>query len=559
MLKLSAVAVAVILLSNPMLAQAQQPATKASAALPLAGKLDALFKPQYKAEDPGATVIVIKNGKTVFRKAYGAADVAAKTPLTPGTVLRLGSITKQFTAVAILMLAEEGKLALNDPITRFFPDYPTQGKVITIEHLLTHTSGIVSYTGKSGYVAAMAKDLTVAQMIDGFKNDPLEFEPGTQFRYNNSGYFLLGAIVERVSGTSYASFLEQRIFTPLGMKDTAYEGVERSNAPRATGYSAQDKGFAPAQPLSMSQPYAAGALVSTVDDLAKWDAAIAAGKLLKPASWKQAFTPYKLSPEKSTGYGYGWGVGTLQGTPVVDHGGGINGFRTHALRLPQQKVFVAVLSNADSGNANPEVLAKKAAALAIGKPIMEPKEIKLDAGALDAFTGVYETDDKDKRTFTSRDGKLMMARGDRSPSALTPYSKNGFFVPGTLARFEFERDAQGKVTHVTVDNEGNRVRNERVGDAPAEREAVKIDNAGFDARAGTYQLAPQFTIALSREGDRYFAQATGQRKIEIFPASEDVFFSRDVKAELRFGKGADGAPNVVLHQNRQATPGTRLQ
>jgi len=559
MLKLSAVAVAVILLSNPMLAQAQQPATKASAALPLAGKLDALFKPQYKAEDPGATVIVIKNGKTVFRKAYGAADVAAKTPLTPGTVLRLGSITKQFTAVAILMLAEEGKLAMNDPITRFFPDYPTQGKVITIEHLLTHTSGIVSYTGKSGYVAAMAKDLTVAQMIDGFKNDPLEFEPGTQFRYNNSGYFLLGAIVERVSGTSYASFLEQRIFTPLGMKDTAYEGVERSNAPRATGYSAQDKGFAPAQPLSMSQPYAAGALVSTVDDLAKWDAAIAAGKLLKPASWKQAFTPYKLSPEKSTGYGYGWGVGTLQGTPVVDHGGGINGFRTHALRLPQQKVFVAVLSNADSGNANPEVLAKKAAALAIGKPIMEPKEIKLDAGALDAFTGVYETDDKDKRTFTSRDGKLMMARGDRSPSALTPYSKNGFFVPGTLARFEFERDAQGKVTHVTVDNEGNRVRNERVGDAPAEREAVKIDNAGFDARAGTYQLAPQFTIALSREGDRYFAQATGQRKIEIFPASEDVFFSRDVKAELRFGKGADGAPNVVLHQNRQATPGTRLQ
>ena len=559
MLKLSAVAVAVILLSNPMLAQAQQPATKASAAQPLAARLDALFKPQYKADDPGATVIVVKNGKTVFRKAYGAADVAAKTPLTPGTVLRLGSITKQFTAVAILMLAEEGKLALNDPITRFFPDYPTQGKVITIEHLLTHTSGIVSYTGKSGYVAAMAKDLTVAQMIDGFKNDPLEFEPGTQFRYNNSGYFLLGAIVERVSGTSYASFLEQRIFTPLGMKDTAYEGVERSNAPRATGYSAQDKGFAPAQPLSMSQPYAAGALVSTVDDLAKWDAAIAAGKLLKPASWKQAFTPYKLSPEKSTGYGYGWGVGTLQGTPVVDHGGGINGFRTHALRLPQQKVFVAVLSNADSGNANPEVLAKKAAALAIGKPIMEPKEIKLDAGALDAFTGVYETDDKDKRTFTSRDGKLMMARGDRSPSALTPYSKNGFFVPGTLARFEFERDAQGKVTHVTVDNEGNRVRNERVGDAPAEREAVKIDNAGFDARAGTYQLAPQFTIALSREGDRYFAQATGQRKIEIFPASEDVFFSRDVKAELRFGKGADGAPNVVLHQNGQATPGTRLQ
>lgn len=559
MLKLSAVAVAVFLLSNPVLAQAQQPATRASAAQPLAARLDALFKPQYKADDPGATVIVVKNGKTVFRKAYGAADVAAKTPLTPGTVLRLGSITKQFTAVAILMLAEEGKLALNDPITRFFPDYPTGGKVITVEHLLTHTSGIVSYTGKSGYVATMGKDFTVAQMIDGFRNDPLEFEPGTQFRYNNSGYFLLGAIIERVSGTSYASFLEQRIFTPLGMKDTAYEGVESSSAPRAIGYSAQEKGFAPAQPLSMSQPYAAGALVSTVDDLAKWDAAIASGKLLKPASWKMAFTPYKLNPEKSTGYGYGWGVGTLQGTPVVEHGGGINGFRTYALRLPEQKVFVAVLANADSGNANPEVLAKKAAALAIGKPFMELKEFKLDAKALDAFTGVYDIDGKEKRTFTSRDGKLMMARGDRSPSAMTPYSKDGFFFPGTLARFEFGRDAQGKVSHVTVDNAGERTRNERVGDAPAEREAVKIDNAGFDARAGAYQLAPQFTITVSREGERYYAQATGQRKIEIFPASEDVFFSRDVNAELRFEKGADGAPVVVLHQNGQATPGTRLQ
>ncbi|AWL05355.1 serine hydrolase [Massilia oculi] len=559
MLKLSAVAVAVILLSNPVLAQAQQPATKASAAQPLASKLDALFKPQFKAGDPGATVIVVKDGKTVFRKAYGAADVAAKTPLTPGTVLRLGSITKQFTAVAILMLAEEGKLALNDPITRFFPDYPTQGKVITVEHLLTHTSGIVSYTGKSGYVATMGKDFTVAQMIDGFRNDPLEFEPGTQFRYNNSGYFLLGAIIERVSGTSYASFLERRIFTPLGMKDTAYEGVERSNAPRAVGYSAQEKGFAPAQPLSMSQPYAAGALVSTVDDLAKWDAAIASGKLLKPASWKMAFTPYKLNPEKSTGYGYGWSVGALQGAPVIEHGGGINGFRTHALRLPEQKIFVAVLSNADSGNANPEVLAKKAAALAMGKPFMELKEVKLDARAIDAFTGVYDIDGKEKRTFTSRDGKLMMARGDRSPAALTSYSKDGFFVPGTLARFEFGRDAQGKVSHVTVDNAGERTRNERIGDAPAEREAVKIDNAGFDARAGAYQLAPQFTITVSREGERYYAQATGQRRIEIFPASEDVFFSRDVNAELRFEKGADGAPVVVLHQDGQATPGTRLQ
>jgi len=559
MLKLSVVAVAVVLLSNPMLALAQQPATKAFTVQQLPAKLDALFKPHYKATAPGATVIVVKDGKTVFRKAYGAANIDTKTPLTPGTVLRLGSITKQFTAVAILMLADEGKLALNDPITRFFPDYPTSGKVITVEHLLTHTSGIASFTGKPDYVANMAKDVRVSQMIDTFKNDPLDFEPGTQYRYNNSGYFLLGAIIEQVSGQTYASFLAQRIFTPLGMKDTAYEGSERGKAPRAAGYSAKEKGYGPTAPLSMSQPYAAGALVSTVDDLAKWDAAIGAGKLLKPASWKRAFTPYMLTPEKSAEYGYGWQVGTLQGAQVIEHGGGINGFRTYALRLPEQKIFVAVLANADSGNADPGVLAKKAAALAMGKPFMEPKEITLDAKALDAFAGVYDIDGKEQRTFTSRDGKLMMARGDRSPAALTPYAKNGFFVPGTLARFEFERDAQGKVTHVTVDNEGKQTRNTRVGDAPAERATVKIDHAGFDAWAGNYQLAPQFAIAVSREGDRYFAQATGQRKLEIFPASESVFFSRDVNAEIRFEKSEGGAPVLALHQGGQISRGTRLQ
>ena len=559
MLKLSAVAVAVVLLSNPMLALAQQPATKAAAVQQLPAKLDALFAPHYKATDPGATVIVVKDGKPVFRKAYGAANLDSKTPMTPDTVLRLGSITKQFTAVAILMLADEGKLALNDPITRFFPDYPTGGKVITVEHLLTHTSGIASFTGKPNYVANMAKDLRVSQMIDNFKNDPLQFEPGTDYRYNNSGYFLLGAIIEKVSGQTYASFLEQRIFTPLGMKDTAYEGSERGKAPRAAGYSAKEKGYGPTAPLSMTQPYAAGALVSTVDDLARWDAAIAAGKLLKPATWKLAFTPYMLTPEKSTEYGYGWHVGTLQGTPVIDHGGGINGFRTYALRLPEQKIFVAVLANADSGNADPGVLAKKAAALAMGKPFIEPKEIALDAKALDAFAGVYDTDGPEKRSIANRDGTLMMARGDRAPVALKAYSKNGFFVPGTLARFEFERDAQGKASHITVDNEGNRVRSARIGDAPAERATVKIDNASFDAWAGNYQLAPQFALAVSREGDRYYAQATGQRKIEIFPASDSVFFSRDVNAEIRFEKGEGGAPMLALHQGGQITRGARVQ
>jgi CubicO group peptidase (beta-lactamase class C family) len=215
------------------------------------------------------------------------ADLAQQRPLTPDTVLRIASLTKQFTATAILMLVDEGKIKLDDDITAYLPDYPTKGKKITIEHLLTHTSGIVSFTSKPDL--DLAKEYTVQQMIDSFKNDPLEFEPGSRYKYNNSGYFLLGAIIEKVSGKTYDKFVEERIFVPLGMTRTAYEGHERTKAERAQGYMHSEQGFVPSAVMSMSVPYAAGALVSTVDDLARWDAAVSSGKLLKASSWHRAF------------------------------------------------------------------------------------------------------------------------------------------------------------------------------------------------------------------------------------------------------------------------------
>ena len=545
--KLSAVCVAILVLAGAPAAWAQQaPAVQASQQS-LAPAIDAAIGGFYKANEPGATVIVVKDGKTVFRKAYGMADSVGKQALTPDTVLRLGSITKQFTAVAILMLADEGKLALTDDITRFFPDYPAAGKKITVEHLLTHTSGIVSYTGKPGFAATMTKDLTVAQMIDSFKNDPLEFEPGTRYRYNNSGYFLLGAIIEKVAGQPYASFVEQRIFIPLGMKDTAYEGHERGKALRALGHSREGQAYAHSAALSMTQPYAAGALVSSVDDLARWDNAISAGKLLKPGSWKRAFTPYALADGKSTGYGYGWEVRELLGTPVIAHGGAINGFNTYAQRLPEHKVYVAVLSNADGGLVNPGVVANKAAAIAIGKPYRDFKEIALDAATLERYTGVYEVDKSTTRTFRRDGDALTMQRSGRPSVRLKAYSPTGFFMTDALDHFEFGQDGKGAVTHVTQYHDGQATRQARIGDVPAARQAVKISDAAFDARVGRYELAPGFVLALSREGERYYAQATGQPKLEILPASETVFFARDIEAEVHFA-GADSS-HLVLHQN----------
>lgn len=417
---------------------------------PLAERIDAALAPMFKADAPGATVIVVQDGKPVFRKSYGLADLKTKAAMQPDMQLRLGSVTKQFTAVAILMLAEQGKLSLQDDITRFLPDYPTRGHRITVEHLLQHKSGIRNYTSMPSFWIGKARDKSVAQMIDLFKDEPLDFTPGERYAYSNSGYFLLGAIIEKVSGMTYADFIARHIFEPLGMHDSAYEGKERSAKRRVEGYSEGFFGYKPASQISMALPYAAGALVSTVDDLARWDAAIGSGKLLTAESWKQAFTPCTLPNKAPCNYGLGWTIGALQGHKAIAHGGDIDGFNAHAVRLPDDKVFVAVLGNGERNLLNTETLAYKAAALAIGEPFPEYKEITLAPEALDAFAGTYKLADQSTRTVRRKGTGLSYERSGRPAVVLKPYAPNAFYFEGSLASIEFHRASDGTVTGMVL-------------------------------------------------------------------------------------------------------------
>jgi D-alanyl-D-alanine carboxypeptidase len=321
-------------------------ARKPSRSLP--EQLDAMLSRCFAPDDAGAAIIVTKGGETLFRAAYGLADIKRNITLDPGATFRLGSLTKQFTAVGIMLLAERGKLSLQQDIRELLPDYPTQGKIVTIEHLLAHTSGIRDFARSKDFKETLSKDVSVDALIDAFKNAPLQFEPGSKFAYSNSNYFLLGAIIERLACQSYASFMAYHIFEPLELHDTAYEGYERRPAPRARGYSHRK----PAAPVSMTRPYAAGALVSTVDDLARWDAAISAGKLLSAQSWERAFAPFKLNNGRQSTYAYGWGVLRLGPFRTFEHGGAIPGFVTHAIRVPEVDLFVAVLANDDGGDQN---------------------------------------------------------------------------------------------------------------------------------------------------------------------------------------------------------------
>jgi CubicO group peptidase (beta-lactamase class C family) len=553
MFKLSCGAAAVfLLLQTPVASLASEVAGPQA----MAERIDAIIAPLYKADAPGATIIVVKDGKTVFRKAYGMADLARQITLTPETTMRIGSITKQFTAAAILLLADEGKLALTDDITKYLPDYPAQGKKITIEHLLTHTSGVASYTSKPDYIANMAKDLTVAELIDSFKNDTLDFEPGSNWRYSNSGYVLLGAVIEKVSGMPYARFVEQRIFIPLGMTNTAYEGYERAPNPHALGYEPGKNGFVPAPRLSMTQPYSSGSLVSTVDDLARWDAAVSEGRLLKASTWQRAFTPYRQTNGKTADYGYGWELETLRGVQKVAHSGSVIGFLGYVMRLPSEHVYVAVLSNSRGGLVKPDLPADKAAAIVIGKPFPEFKATKIDPALLDQYAGVYKSGTGASKTLRRVGDALAMQRAGGQRIPLTPYSESGFFTPGTLQWYEFKREANGTVKLVTHVDDKELV-DERMGPV-VERPTVKIAAAVFDARVGRYEFAGGFALTLAREGNRYFAQGTGQPKLEIFPASETVFFATAVDAELRFDNPSDPA-QLILAQGKNSTTGKKIE
>ncbi|WP_426162806.1 serine hydrolase [Pseudoduganella sp. R-34] len=429
-------------------------ATCAMAATPLEQRLDAALAPMFKPGWPGATVIVTRDGKPVFRKAYGLANVAEDTPMQPDMQLRIGSITKQFTAVGILMLEEQGKLSVKDDVRKYLPDFPDKGSTITIEHLLQQTSGIPNYTALKGFRDLPDEGVTLRQVFDVFAREPLDFAPGDRYSYSNSGYFLLGLIIEKLSGMKYHDFVAKNIFDPLGMQDTAHEGFERSGKRHIKGHRLNGTQIVPVKDIDVTLAYSAGALVSTVDDMARWDAAVSSGKLLKPATWRQAFTSCRLPKEAPCNYGYGWNIGALAGHRMIHHGGSIPGFTAQALRLPDDKVFVAVLTNGNGGAVNTPVIAHKAAGIAIGRPFTDFKAITLAPHALDAFVGTYVSPDRIKRVVRRDGDKLVMQREGRDAAPIFAHAPDSFFMEGSLASLEFRRGADGAVHSLLVRQPG---------------------------------------------------------------------------------------------------------
>ena len=308
-------------------------------------RIDGIVREGLDKKIASYAVAVVKDGRLVLARGYGYADLENSVPATAETVYRLGSITKQFTSMAILQLAEQGKLSVDDELTKFLPDYPLAGHKVTIHQLLNHTSGIKSYTSLRGFFKTARQDLSHEEMLALFKDEPVDFEPGAKMQYNNSGYYLLGLVIEKASGQSYAEYLSEHIFKPLGMHATRYDGLRPLIPHRAAGYKRARGEIVIDDPISMTAPFAAGALVSNVLDLIKWHQALEAGDFLSSASYEAMYRPTTLPDGKVQKYGYGWGLGDLAGHRKLSHGGGINGFSTMIARYPDDRLAVIVLAN----------------------------------------------------------------------------------------------------------------------------------------------------------------------------------------------------------------------
>jgi CubicO group peptidase (beta-lactamase class C family) len=334
--------VALVLAATPCLAQD-------------AGQLDQVVDAYVQNKTFMGSVLVARDAAVLLNKGYGSANLEWKVPNTPTTKFRLGSITKQFTAASILLLEERGKLKLEDPIKMYVTDAPSAWDRITIFNLLTHTSGIPNFTNLADYKTLQLADTPLTKTIAMVRDKPLDFFPGEKMSYSNSGYILLGYVIEKVTGDTYERFVRTNIFTPLGMNDSGYDSNSAIIDRRAAGYSPSPDGPINAGYIHMSVPHAAGALYSTTEDLLRWERGLFGGKVVSAASVKKMTTPFKNN------YALGVVVQTVDGRTVVQHGGGIDGFNTFLAYYPDEKLTVIVLANIN-GQA-PNAIASKLAAV----------------------------------------------------------------------------------------------------------------------------------------------------------------------------------------------------
>ena len=516
----------------------------------------------YSATGPGAVVLVARGDSVLFRGARGEADIGTHAPLVPGSVFRIGSVTKQFTAAALLTLVEAGRVRLDDSLSRYLRDYPG-GDHITLRQLLNHTSGVRTYSNLPRYADSTIRlDFTTAQLIGLFRNEPPDFAPGTNWAYSNSGYALIGAVIETVTGMPWHAYLEQKLFKPLGMHHTGYGHDPRFARQVVRNYTLEGDSVQPMLPMSMTQPYAAGALVSTVDDLLTWNRALHEGRVLRSAAYTQMITPTGLAADPGVRYGFGLYDDTVRGRPMLRHGGRIFGYIASLSYLPGPDISVVVLENDDAHN-GPEIaeeLSRRLAAIALGEPYPLPSAAAVDSATLRAAEGIYRFDGDVTRTLRVVDGHLTAQRTNRPPVVLTPIATDDFLYADGFNRLRLERDARGAVVRVRffARGDGDGEIGVRTREAPAAPAAMKLPKAALTRLVGTYANS-QVSLAVFLDGEALKAQIAGQPPFGMRATSPTQFALEVNDATLEFSSGDAPADTLTVRQSGRATTLRRVK
>jgi CubicO group peptidase (beta-lactamase class C family) len=546
-------------------------------------KIDALLKNYHDYGQLNGSVLVSENGRVIYKKGFGMANMEWEIPNQPDTKFRIASVTKQFTAALILQLVDEGKLKLDGKITDYLPDYRKDtGDRVTIHQLLNHTSGIPSYTSLPGFFQNESRNPhSVKDFVKKFASGDLEFEPGTKYSYNNSAYFILGAIIEQLTGKPYAKVLQERIFDPVGMKDSGYDDDSPLIRKRASGYQKTADGYENAPYLEMQIPYAAGSIYSTVEDLYKWDQALYDNKIISEASKKLMFTP------GLSNYGYGFNIvdvpvgKTDQKIKLTLHTGGINGFNSYFSRAIEQKHLVVILDNVSQGryhrNINTAILN-----ILNNQPYDEPKrsiaealyKISFEKGGAAAIaeyrrlkagttSASYDFSESELNTLgyqllakeRTKDAiEIFKLNVEMFPAASNPYDSLGeaYLKDGNkeLALANYKRAVELNPANAGAIQAVRRL----------EGKEIKLDPAIFDAYVGEYQITPQLVFTVTRDGDKLMGQMGGQGKLELEPVSETQFTVTAVKANISFEKDAAGkVTGLILSQGARSTTAKKVK
>lgn len=552
----------------------------------VADEIDAFVSRYHELHQFNGSVLVAQNGEVVYEKGFGYANMEWSIPNSPDTKFRIGSVTKQFTAVMILKLVEAGEVSLDGKITDYLPDYPAEiGDQVTIHHLLTHTSGIPSYTGLPGFMAENSRDpYTPEELVAVFASLDLEFEPGSDWRYNNSGYFLLGRIIEEVTGTPYDQVLYEMVLEPLGLDATGYDHFSDVLPGRAAGYSQAFHGYENADYLDTSLPYAAGSMYSTVRDLFEWDRILYTDRVFDSSGTKEAmFTPFLNN------YVYGWGVRDLQvgdsTTNLISHGGGINGFVTGFWRLVDDQHTIIVMDNTEGTQVG--AISRGIANILYGEepasPTQSIAQVVYDAIAaegVDAAVARYwelQETDPDAYDFAERElnrlGYHYLGEGsvqtaievfelnvEAYPEGFNTYDSLGeaYMVAGqteqAIANYE-------KSLELNPDNSNAREMLRRMGvemaDAPVPEE-IELPLEILSRYVGKYEFQGGVAITVTLEEGRLIVKVEGNDPAELHPLSETRFLLVEAESEVEFVLGDEGqVTGFTMYQSGAEIRGSR--